>query len=135
MLRAMSSRIRVILASLFTVGVATACLNPPVESPTTTVVQDTPVRVPQNEQNQIDVLFMVDNSPSMDAMQTELKNHFSDFFAVFQDLATQGTYADLHIGVVTSDYGAGDSPGGGCAASPGGQNGLLQALGAAAGTG
>ncbi|HWE27856.1 MAG TPA: hypothetical protein VHB97_07630 [Polyangia bacterium] len=114
---------------------SSACLNPPVESPVTTVVQDTPVRVPQNEQNQIDVLFMVDNSPSMDAMQTELKNHFSDFFQVFQDLATQGTNADLHIGVVTSDYGAGDTAGGGCSASPGGQNGLLQALGAAAATG
>src|SRR5271154_7085378 len=132
MLRAMSSRIRVILASLFTVGVATACLNPPVETPVTTVVQDTPVRVPQNEQNQIDVLFMVDNSPSMDAMQTELKARFSDFFQVFQDLATAGTYADLHIGVVTSDYGAGDTAGGGCQASPGGQNGILQAKGAAA---
>ena len=111
---------------------SSACLNPPVESPATTVVQDTPVRVPQNEQNQIDVLFMVDNSPSMDAMQTELKARFSDFFQVFQDLATAGTYADLHIGVVTSDYGAGDTAGGGCQASPGGQNGILQAKGAAA---
>src|ERR1700742_4656478 len=119
MLRAMSSRIRIILASLFTVGVATACLNPPVETPATIVVQDTPVRVPQNENNQIDVLFMVDNSPSMEAMQNELKNRFGDFFQVFETLAQNGTYADLHIGVVTSDFGAGDTTSGTCQASPG----------------
>jgi hypothetical protein len=134
MLRAMSSRIRVILASLFTVGVATACLNPPVETPVTTVVQDTPVRVPQNVLNQVDILFMIDNSPSMSAMQTELKARFGDFFQVFQDLSTQGTNADLHIGVVTSDFGAGDTPGGGCTASPGGDQGKLQAKGIQADT-
>jgi hypothetical protein len=117
---------------------AAACLSPPVESPKTTVIQDTPVRVPQNAQNRVDVLFMVDNSPSMDAMQTELKARFGDFFKVFQDLAAGGTYADLHIGVVTSDYGAGDldgQPGSGCFASPGGQKGVLQAIGAKAATG
>jgi hypothetical protein len=112
--------------------VSSACLNPPVQTPPTNVVQDTPVRVPQNVLNQVDVLFMIDNSPSMDAMQTELKNHFADFFQVFQDLATQGTNADLHIGVVTSDFGAGDTMGGGCAASPGGDGGRLQAKGIAA---
>jgi hypothetical protein len=44
----MASRLRIILASLVTLGVATACLAPPVNSPTTNVVQNTPVRVPQN---------------------------------------------------------------------------------------
>jgi hypothetical protein len=112
-----------------------ACLSPPVESPKTTVIQQTPIRVPQNEQNQVDILFLVDNSPSMDAMQTELKAKFGEFFTVFQDLAMTGTYADLNIGVVTSDYGAGAVPNlaGGCDKSPGGQKGLLQSA-AAAGT-
>jgi hypothetical protein len=50
----------------------------------------------------------------------------------FVDLAHSGVYTDLHLGVVTSDYGAGDQAGGGCTASPGGQRGLLQAIGAAA---
>jgi hypothetical protein len=112
-----------------------ACLSPPVESPQTKVIQQTPIRVPQNEQNQVDILFLVDNSPSMDAMQTELKNKFGEFFTVFEQLAMAGTYADLNIGVVTSDYGAGavDNLSGGCQKSPGGQRGLLQTT-AAAGT-
>jgi hypothetical protein len=106
-----------------------ACLSPPVESPQTTVIQQTPIRVPQNEKNTVDILFLVDNSPSMDAMQTGLKSKFNEFFKVFEALAAGGTYADLHIGVVTSDYGAGSTPNlsGGCDKSPGGQKGILQA--------
>lgn len=129
----MSSRIRIFLASLVTVGAATACLNPPVEAPTTTVVQQTPVRVPQNANNAVDVLFMVDNSLSMDAMQAELKSKFGDFLQVFQDLAKNGTAADLHIGVVTSDYGAGATGAGSCAPyGNNGQGGLLVPKGATA---
>ena len=105
-----------------------ACLAPPVEAPRTTVTQETNVRVEQNLKNKVDILFMIDNSISMDPMQVELRARFGDFFKVFEDLASQGTYADLHIGVVTSDYGAGDTKGGGCDASPGGQLGILQTL-------
>jgi hypothetical protein len=107
-----------------------ACLSPPVASPRTTVTQETSVQVDENFTNKVDILFMVDNSSSMDPMQLELRARFGDFLKVFEDLAQAGTYADLHIGVVTSDYGAGDAPppGSGCDASPGGQKGLLQTL-------
>ena len=114
-----------------------ACVAPPVAAPETTVSQDTPIRVSQNVQNQVDILFMIDNSPSMEAMQAELVAKFPQFLDVFDKLAhpTDGSmpqYADLHIGVVTSDYGAGNVDGAGCQRSPGGQRGLLQAKGAAA---
>jgi hypothetical protein len=91
----------------------------------------TPIRVPQSPQNKVDILFMVDNSASMAAMQEELKAKFGSFFTVFNDLATAGVYADLHIGVVTSDYGAGDedNTASGCGKSPGGDLGKLQAIG------
>ena len=111
-----------------------ACFSPPVASPRTTVTQEKRVRIGQNLKNKVDVLFMVDNSSSMDPMQLELRQRFGDFFKVFEDLAASGTYADLHIGVVTSDYGAGDSaePGAtstvGCQVSPGGQKGILQTV-------
>ncbi len=105
-----------------------ACLAPPVASPRTTVTQETNVRVEQNIKDKVDVLFLVDNSSSMDPMQLELRARFGDFFKVFVDLAASGTYADMHIGVVTSDYGAGDVGGGGCDPSPGGQRGILQTL-------
>lgn len=109
------------------------CFDAPVASPKTTVTQVVPINVPQTKENKVDVLFMVDNSPSMDAMQSQLRAHFKDFLQVFQDLATKGIYADLHIGVITSDYGAGrGAQNSGCDPSPGGQRGLLQALGAAA---
>jgi hypothetical protein len=105
-----------------------ACFSPPVAAPRTTVTQETNVRVEQNIKNKVDVLFMVDNSSSMDPMQLELRARFGDFFKVFEDLAASGTFADLHIGVVTSDFGAGDAAGAGCEASGGGQHGFLQTL-------
>jgi hypothetical protein len=114
-----------------------ACTAPPVEAPATTVTQSTPIRVPQSPQNKVDVLFMVDNSSSMAAMQNELQNKFSDFFTVFTNLASAGTFADLHIGVVTSDYGAGDqdNTASGCGRSPGGDLGHLIKVGKAAAAG
>ena len=80
----------------------------------------------------VDALFLVDNSGSMDVMQTELRQRFTQFLKVFHDLADKGTYVDLHIGVITSDYGAGATSEPGCQASPGGDKGLLQSLGAVA---
>jgi hypothetical protein len=67
----------------------------------------------------------------MDAMQNELRVRFPQFLEVFHQLAQLGTFVDLHIGVVTSDYGAGKtgSGGGQCSPSPGGQRGELQAIG------
>jgi hypothetical protein len=80
----------------------------------------------------VDLLFMVDNSNSMSAMQSQLVQRFPDLLKVFIDLASGDNYADLHIGVITSDYGAGATGAPGCQASPGGQLGHLQAIGAVA---
>src|SRR6266542_2068493 len=91
-----------------------------------------PFSISLNATNKMDILFMVDNSTSMDAMQAELRTRFPSFVQPFVDLAKSGVYTDLHLGVVTSDYGAGDVAGGGCSPSPGGDRGRLRALGAAA---
>jgi hypothetical protein len=91
-----------------------------------------PFDVPLNATSKMDILFMIDNSSSMDAMQSELKARFPSFIQPFIDLAAAGVYTDLHIGVITSDYGAGDKDGGGCQKSPGGQQGLLSTRGSAA---
>src|SRR5262249_13119377 len=48
---------------------------------------------------------------------------------------TKPVYADLHIGVVTSDYGAGATGAPGCTSSPGGDFGRLQARGKSAAQG
>ncbi|MGZ3439742.1 MAG: hypothetical protein ACXVDD_09500 [Polyangia bacterium] len=121
------------IAAVIAAALCTACFDPPVATPQTRVTQETPIRVPQNPQNKVDILFMVDNSLSMDAMQAELRGKFGSFLSVFDDLAAAGTFADLHIGVVTSDFGAGDkATAGGCDAYGGGQHGFLQKIGAAA---
>jgi hypothetical protein len=116
-------------------AISLSCVSPPLSSPPPGTMQETRVRIVENAKNKVDVLFMVDNSNSMEAMAQELRNRFGQFFQVFQDLAdpskTGGnpTYADLNIGVVTSDYGAGATGAPGCTSSPGGDFGRLQAIG------
>ncbi len=101
-----------------------ACLNPPVESPKTTVTQETTVRVEQSVKNKVDLLFMVDNSNSMAPKQTELQNRFPQLIKQLDAFAAAGNPAWYHIGVVTSDLGAaGDLS---ACATAGGQGAKLQ---------
>lgn len=117
-------------ASPFVVLALVSCVNPLLEEPPPPVeTRETRIVVPQSPRNKVDILFMVDNSASMEAMAQELRTRFNEFFTVFNDLASVGTYADLHIGVVTSDYGAGQASGT-CTNFGGGQQGLLQGVGA-----
>jgi hypothetical protein len=82
----------------------------------------TPVAIAPSQK--IDVLFMIDNSPSMAPKQAELINRFP---GLVSSLPT----AWYHIGVVTSDLGAAQFNLGGGQCHPGGDGGKLQALGAA----
>ncbi|HZS40801.1 MAG TPA: hypothetical protein VFF06_28405 [Polyangia bacterium] len=81
--------------------------------------------------NKVDLLFMVDNSPSMSPKQAELKVRFPQ---LMQKLDAFGatTPIDYHIGVVTSDLGAGPFNINSGQCHPGGDGGKLQAKGAAA---
>lgn len=83
-----------------------------------------------NIRNQVDILFVLGNGRGMEPMSMELRNRIPSFLEPYARLADTGTYADLHIGVVTTDHGAGGGGAPGCDASPGGQRGRLQALGA-----
>src|SRR5262245_16077534 len=98
-------------------------LRPPIGPP------PPPQLVPQSVRGRVDLLFMLDtsNGPS-DAMNAELKNRFPHFLEPLHRLAAAGQPVDLHIGVVTSDYGAGATGAPGCSPSPGGQQGRLIAL-------
>ena len=84
-----------------------ACLSPPVESPKTNVTQETSVRVAQSVKNKVDILFMVDNSLSMAPKQQQLQQRFPQLIKQLDTFAMQGTPASYHIGVVSSDLGAG----------------------------
>jgi hypothetical protein len=82
--------------------------------------------------DKVDLLFMIDNSPSMAPKQTELRARFPELLQKFQALASAGNPVSYHIGVVTSDLGAGPYVLGSGQCRPGGDNGALQKLGAAA---
>jgi hypothetical protein len=61
--------------------------------------------VDQGPSAKMDILFMVDNSPSMAPLQAKLAAAFPDLMKVLQSLPSG--VPDLHIGVVSSDMGAG----------------------------
>src|SRR5207249_4497624 len=79
--------------------------------------------------NQVDLLFMVGNGDGTLAQSDELKLRFSQFTSAMNDLAVHGRPIDLHLGVVSGDYGAGATGAPGCQLSPGGEQGKLQAIG------
>ena len=88
------------------------------------VTQETDVRVEQNIKNKVDILFMIDNSPSMIPKQNELKNRFPLLIKKLEDFASKGNPAWYHIGVVTSDLGSGQfTLGSGAQCHPGGDGG------------
>lgn len=97
-------------------------------------VTEFPVTVNRN----IDMLFVVDDSGSMQDKQANLANNFPNFINVLN--AQEGGLPDIHLGVVTTDMGTSASSGapgpgigtvgqGGCANT--GDDGVLQTNGAA----
>src|SRR5215208_5480854 len=100
--------------------------------------KDIPVTVNRN----IDILFVVDDSPSMLDKQTNLKNNFPNFINVLNTI--EGGLPNVHIGVASSDMGtkgADDAAAGpGIGSGPGscsgtGKGGVLQTNGSTAVTG
>jgi hypothetical protein len=91
--------------------------------------------IPVTVNRDIDILFVIDDSPSMLDKQTNLKNNFPNFINVLNTI--DGGLPNVHIGVVTSDLGTKGADGmtaaaipgsvGGC--SNGGKQGNLQTYG------
>jgi hypothetical protein len=110
------------LAALLAAGGLAACNTRPITVPGESPTQATPQRFSQSLNNKADILFMIDNSPSMAPMQNSLITYFPNFMQPFKDLTT---LPDLHIGIVSSDMGAGrftNVPG----CRVGGDQGMLQ---------
>jgi hypothetical protein len=126
----------VILTSLLGVAVLTGC-------PDRTISEVSPEQgrveykdIPVNVSRKVDILFVIDDSPSMLDKQTNLKANFPNFINVLNTI--QGGLPDVHIGVVTSDLGSsgadgvtapgiGGSAQGSCNGT--GKNGALQTYG------
>ncbi len=78
--------------------------------------------IPLEPSRDIDILFMIDNSGAMAEEQAALIASFPQFINVLSD--TEAGLPNLHIGVVSSDVGAGNFSLGSCEGS--GDNGALQ---------
>jgi hypothetical protein len=79
----------------------------------------------------VDVLFMLDNSPGTSSKQNELKARFPELIKIIDSFGRVNP-AWYHIGVVTSDMGAGQFTLGGGQCHPGGDRGKLRAIGKSA---
>jgi hypothetical protein len=62
--------------------------------------KDIPIKI----NRKVDILFLIDNSPSMADKQRNLADNFPKFIGVLDSI--QGGRPDVHIAVVTSDMGA-----------------------------
>jgi hypothetical protein len=126
------------LLSLAAAGLLTGC-------PDRSIAEVNPLQgrveykdIPVNVNRKVDILFLIDDSPSMGDKQINLANNFPNFINVLSQI--QGGLPDVHIGVATSDMGAkgaaDSAPGpgigtigqGGCSGL--GKNGDLQVFGA-----
>jgi hypothetical protein len=83
----------------------------------------TTIEVLSSPDRAVDILFMVDNSPSMDPKQAALAQNFPRLIQALQTLP--GGLSDVHIGVISSDMGAGSEGIGGNCDVPLGDRGLL----------
>ena len=88
--------------------------------------------IPVTVNRDIDILFLIDDSPSMADKQNNLRMNFPNFINVLNTI--QGGLPNIHIGVATSDLGSkgadDPSPGPGISGCTGtGKNGDLQTQG------
>ena len=72
---------------------------------------------------QVDILFLIDNSPSMQEEQANLARNFPAMIDELKSLP--GGLPDLHIAIASSDLGAGPTAVGSCT-RPGGDRGIFQ---------
>lgn len=81
-------------------------------------LKDIPVQINRD----IDILMVIDNSGSMAEEQASLSNNFNRFINVLQNI--EGGLPNIHLGVITTDVGAGPFNISGCSGN--GDNGSLQ---------
>jgi hypothetical protein len=113
-----------VLAVLVIPLVLWACTGHPLLAPT-------PMPEKQNDQyyevktsRDIDILFVVDNSPSMSDKQRNLVRNFPIFMQELKQI--EGGLPNVHIGVVSTDLGAGPTPLWNGCGRVGGDRGMLQ---------
>jgi hypothetical protein len=101
-----------------------ACNSHPLEAPIPLPEQQNDQYYEVNPIRDVDVLFMVDNSPSMKEEQDNLGRNFPAFIDELRKIP--GGLPNVHIGVISSDLGAGPTPLMGGCTRVAGDRGILQ---------
>ena len=87
---------------------ASGCVNRPIEKPGVGGEGELPQYFPQSVEKDIDILFVIDNSNSMAEEQQVLSKNFPNFIEALRSQKLNNKIPNVHIGVVTSDLGAGN---------------------------
>ncbi len=111
-----------LVIGLATVALAAGCPNREVSKVDPSQVKEGYKDIPVEINRDIDVLFVIDNSGSMAEEQASLSNNFNRFIAVLENI--EGGLPNIHLGVVSTDVGAGPFNISGCSGH--GDNGQLQ---------
>ncbi|HTA17912.1 MAG TPA: hypothetical protein VK989_01385 [Polyangia bacterium] len=88
-----------------------ACNNRSLEAPVPSPQQTNNDLFQQQINRKIDILFMVDNSSSMEPLQNKLIQQFPSFTNVLKGPAGGAGLPDLHLAVISSSMGAGQEQG------------------------
>ncbi len=115
-------RIFFVVSLLLTV--VSACGEDQSELPDYGVCGETFKDIPVAVNRDLDILFVIDTSPSMAEEQASLLVNFDRFVNVLEYI--EGGLPNVHIGVISADLGAGPYSVGNCA--PGGDGAVLQSL-------
>ena len=88
---------------VFTIALAAGCTSRTFEAPAIRPAVSVRNVQTYHQNDKLDLLFMIDDSSSMDKMQTKLKEQLPLFMQVLQN--APGGLPDIHIAVVSSDMG------------------------------
>jgi hypothetical protein len=102
-----------------------ACNSHPLEAPVPLPEQQNDQYYEVNPVRDVDILFMIDNSPSMKEEQENLARNFPAFIDELKKIP--GGLPSVHIGIISSDLGAGSMPLMGGCTRVAGDRGILQA--------
>ena len=83
-----------------------ACSSHPLTQPTPQPMQESDLYISVSPVRQLDLVFMIDNSPSMAPKQAKLQAQFHNLLTTLQD-PTDGTLPDLRVAIIDSDLGTG----------------------------
>jgi len=112
------------LTAFLTVAFAAGCPGREVARVDPAPVKEEFKDIPVEINRDIDLLFVIDNSGSMQEEQASLTNNFQNFINILENI--EGGLPNVHIGVVSTDTGAGPFNISGCSGS--GDNGTLQSV-------